>query len=192
MRHSDPPYGTPDQLTASLRRLCEFQAGLSFCTLEMTERRELNGRLFVDGPGLVMAVAWALGNAALQEQQGLAFAWLVLRDYLRLLAQMAGDTYLKIQAEAIKQAVAEVRPEKVHPPEQQLLLVPAYFIVHNYYQGLVRKREDRTRRRAAAGTPAPAPDKGRAAARKRSARTERAAHRARLDALFGRVLDQVD
>lgn len=191
MDQKNEPHGTYDQLSSSLQKLVEIQTLLPFCSLTTAERRELSGHLFLDGPGLVMAVAWALRLTGLEQQQRLAFAWLVIRDALRIMAQQAHDTYLTLQAGAIKQAMAEVRPARRRPAEEEFLLVPAYFIVHAYYEGLTRKRaQKRAGRQAAGGTVAP--QKTRTPAQQRSARKQRESHRARLHAQFQSILDQLD
>lgn len=191
---------TEDELISFFRRLAPLHVRLLAHELDSLERQRLGGQMLPLGPGLVLVLGQSLGEradlfpdfpysgAALLGEQHTAFAWLVLRNRLQALAQLAGDGYLAAQARlnglalgfvngALKQAAPPSVPE-AEVPARTLALLPAFLMLRAYFK-VQQKNKARNRARSAAPAPAPQAPQPKSPSRRR-ADAERRAHERRV------------
>lgn len=164
--------------------------------LDDKQHPTLSGLMLPIGPGLVTATAEAIADRPglfpdapgpdLGAAQQIAYAWLMLRDRLRTMAQLAADAYLATQAQLtgrvhsfVRTAMDPSQPapiRKADVPRRNIVLVEAFLIVHGYYEGLNKKARNNARAAQAAApatvTSAGDPAKPKSREQKRAEKTK--------------------
>ncbi len=165
-----------DRIIGMFWQLRDLHGDLLDGRLDRIERKRLGGQLSPIGPGLIVTLAvqtsrqpdlfpdTPASSEALLAEQRVASAWLLLRNRLNDMAQLASDAHLTAQARVnskalpfVRKALAEQPPlavKRSDAPARNLALFPAFLCLVSYY----RSQEKTRARNQAAAAKAASPD----------------------------------
>src|SRR5579883_3031193 len=180
MTDPNPTPFTEQQLLDIFRQLGPVHGSMLGYELDTLERKRFGGLMLPHMVGLVGTVARCLTwrpdlfpdapatGAELEQAQKTAFAWMLLRDRFRAMAQLAGDAFLAAQGSLngvvlgfVNQAMRQQQPAPLTDQQRMmrnLVLAPAFMVLAAYYRVQQRQRvKNQAAKVAKAAPPAPPP-----------------------------------